>query len=306
MADRPPNGYRRARFAVMGTEAEITVPSATPTHLVAGAVDRLNELEQLWSRFRPSSEVSRMTARAGRPVVVGDDTLLLVACARRAHRLTAGRYDPTVLASVVAAGYDRDFALVAGDGRDTGRSGATPVPDRTANTSIEIDEVSSTVALAVGTGFDPGGLGKGLAADLVSGELALADVESGCVSVGGDLRVWGPGPHDGGWHVGVAGRTVATTDVGVATSSTAERRWRVGDVEHHHVIDPATGRSSTTDVVSATVIAPSGWLADACAVAAVLAGSAAAPGLLAQWGVDGVVVDRAGRRRATARLAGCT
>src|SRR2546429_593200 len=75
--------------------------------LVSRALALVDGLEARWSRFLADSEVSRLNAAAGQPVSVSADTIKLVSTAVDAWRLTAGRFDPTVLGDVVRAGYDR-------------------------------------------------------------------------------------------------------------------------------------------------------------------------------------------------------
>jgi thiamine biosynthesis lipoprotein len=94
----------------MGTTAHVVVVGNE--QLVAHAFARLDDLERRWSRFIATSEISRMNAHAGAPVVVSADTFLLLTLAVNAWRRTHGLFDPTVLAAVQALGYDRDFALV--------------------------------------------------------------------------------------------------------------------------------------------------------------------------------------------------
>ena len=65
----------------------------------------------LLSRFRPDSELSRLN-REGR-VQAGPELLELVRLALAARARTGGRFDPTVLPALVAAGYDRSFETVA-------------------------------------------------------------------------------------------------------------------------------------------------------------------------------------------------
>ena len=67
-------------------------------------------------------------------------------------------------------------------------------------TDIEID--GREVRLPAGTGFDSGGIGKGLAADLVAVEVMAAGADGVCVNLGGDLRVLGTSS-DGSWTVAV-------------------------------------------------------------------------------------------------------
>ncbi|MGZ4797546.1 MAG: FAD:protein FMN transferase, partial [Acidimicrobiia bacterium] len=127
------------------------------------------------------------------------------------------------------------------------------------------------VTLPAGAGFDPGGIGKGLAADLVAEELIGLGAAGVCVNVGGDLRVAGvsPGPGDA-WLVAVRDAPtdapvahVAIATGAVATTSRSRRTWTTTDgVLRHHVVDPATGTSARTPVVHATAIASAAWQAE--------------------------------------------
>src|SRR5262249_8155924 len=105
-----------ARFRAMGTDVEVLAlgaDDAAMATLGALAADRLEAREARWSRFRASSELSRLNDAAGAPVVVSRDTFVLIARAVDAWCDTDGRYDPTVLNALQAAGYDRDFDAVA-------------------------------------------------------------------------------------------------------------------------------------------------------------------------------------------------
>ncbi|HUP83793.1 MAG TPA: FAD:protein FMN transferase, partial [Candidatus Limnocylindria bacterium] len=64
---------------------------------------------------------------------------------------------------------------------------------------------------------------------------------------------------------------------GVATSGTSVHRWQLDDGRQtHHLIDPRTGRPAETDIVQATVIAPSAREAEVIAKTAVILGSESA------------------------------
>ena len=151
----------------MGSDAHVVV--------VGGPAD----LEGRWSRFLPDSEISELTRRTGEWVRLSPDTVLLVERALEAWRLTVGRFDPTVLGAVIRAGYDRSFEAL-----DPSRAGGSPLTVGAAG--IEVD--GDRVRLPSGVGFDPGGIGKGLAADLVVAETRAAGAAGACVNLGGDLR----------------------------------------------------------------------------------------------------------------------
>ena len=87
-----------------------------------------------------------------------------------------------------------------------------------------------------------------------------------------------------------------------ATSSTRSRRWIHEGVVRHHVIDPASGAMSDTDLAAVTVIARRGWLAEAHATAAILAGEAGLLEYLAAHDLSGLAVTTSGARLATPDL----
>lgn len=165
-------------------------------------------------------------------------------------------------------------------------------------------------------GFDPGGIGKGLAADLVTAELLAAGAAGACVNLGGDLRVAGraPGapaePGAPGWGVGVEnpfGRQLAAVlslhDGGVATSSRLRRRWTgPGQAPSHHLIDPRTGLPAASGLASVTVVAASAWQAEWLTKAAFLAGAAAGSALLERLGAAGALITDGGSILHTAGL----
>lgn len=279
---------------VMGCTASITLVGGDAGALVA-ADERLRELEQRWSRFLPESEVSRLNAAAGRPVAVGPDTIVLIDRAIDGWVTTSGGFDPTVLAAVVGAGY-------AGDLRTSSPRPGTPGPPGAGMAGVHVDRATSRVRLPPGCGFDPGGIGKGLAADLVAFDLRRSGARGGCVNVGGDLRVWGVAPHGGRWRVDLGHCTVELSGGGVATSGSTRRRWEVDGATFHHVVDSRTGRSTASGTETVTVVAASGWRAECCATALMAVAPAEAPAVMERWGVEGVAVDDDGGRHASASL----
>ena len=265
------------RFPVMGTTAHVLVVAENPQPLLDEARRRLAELDARWSRFRPGSELSHLNAAAGRTVVVSADTMVLVTRSVDGWRRTGGLFDPTVHAALVGLGYDRDLAMVRSDAVEAVLTGPAP-----GCAGIEFDPATSTVQLPPDVAIDAGGIGKGLAADLVAAELLAAEAAGCLVNVGGDLRVVGEPPTAAGWVVTVPdplrpGKEllrVALDQGGVATSSRLERRWRAAGREVHHLIDPFTGAPTDCDVAVATVVAGEAWEAEVLVKALVVGGTA--------------------------------
>ncbi len=278
------------RLRAMGSDGHLVLVGGSAGTLDA-ACGRLDALERAWSRFLPDSEVSLLNARAGYAVPVSPDTALLIGLAVLGWQRTAGRYDPTVLAAVRAAGYTDSLERIS-----PARTGpAAPAGDACGR--IVLDAAAGTVTLPAGVGFDPGGIGKGLAADLLTADLMGSGAAGACVNLGGDLRVAGAAPGRRRWRVGVPGVT-APVELGagaVATSSKLERAWESG----HHLIDPRTGLPADSGLRAVTVIAGSAWEAEVLAKAAFLAGPGDAAKVLAEHGAAGFLTDDAGAVRST-------
>jgi thiamine biosynthesis lipoprotein len=277
----------------MGTDADVIVVGAGDG-AAARARARIDELEQRWSRFVETSEVSALNRDTGRWLEVSADTQLLVSRAIDAWRLTGGHFDPTVLGALIRAGYDRSFDTIV-DPHEGGRSSLT-------RGCGDIDVADGRVRLPAGAGFDPGGIGKGLAADLVTAEVMAGGARGVCVNLGGDLRVCGTSPEGAGWTIDIdhplADEPVARVGVAngaVATSTTLRRQWTVDGEQRHHLIDPETGRPSATGLTLAAVITEHAWIAEVIATAVLLRGSAHPFDLLGDTGAQALVVDRDGR-----------
>lgn len=283
--------YREETFHAMGTTAHVIV-AGTPAHL-ALARSRIDELERLWSRFLPDSEISMLNAAEGAPVRVSPVTFELINRAVEGANATGMRFDPLVLPAVVGAGYDRSFEDVT-----TAPGPARRIPTHPG--AITLDHIVRTVRLHEGAGFDPGGIGKGYGADLVAEELIAAGATRALVNIGGDLRVSGEAP-ESGWHVDIddpasAHRLGSLTirDGAVATSSTMKRSWIREGQRLHHLIDPATMRPAETQVASVTIISTEAWWAEVWAKAAVLSGPKQFAQVCATAGVTGLLVNRDG------------
>jgi thiamine biosynthesis lipoprotein len=284
----------------MGSDAHVIVVGGDD-NLLDLAVSVIEDLERRWSRFLDDSEISELNRRAGNFVAVSEETIVLIQRAMEAWRLTGGAFEPTVLGAMVRAGYDRSFELLG----PTPAAGNSLLGIGVADIQIEGD----CVRLPAGTGFDPGGIGKGLAADMVCAEMLAAGADGVCINLGGDVRVCGMGPGEKGWTVAVEHPwsveplvLLGVADGAIATSTTLRRRWQTGGETRHHLIDPQTGLPSDTDLTLATVVAAEGWMAEVLAKAVLLAGSAHPFDIIGGTGAQALAVDRDGHITASAGL----
>jgi thiamine biosynthesis lipoprotein len=228
-------------FPAMGTTVELFVEAGEAAAELAAAEAEFERLEQVMSRFRPTSELSRLN-EAGE-LDASADLADVVTRALEANDSTRGRFDVTVHDALVAAGYDRTFDDVPADA-----PGACEPARCGGGVAVE----GRRITLDPGTRLDLGGIGKGYAAERVATLLSLAGP---ClVSAGGDIAVRGV-PSTGTWPVAVSDElTLGLTRGGLATSGTERRRWRRNGVEQHHLIDPATGQPAASDLLRVTAV----------------------------------------------------
>jgi thiamine biosynthesis lipoprotein len=255
-------------FRAMNTDVAVIAPADEPR--LAAAVEHVfADAEQRFSRFRVDSELSRLN-RADGPLVVSQPMFDALVAARDYVAMTGGMFDPAIGGALVALGYDRSFAPGALD-RDRDAASAPAVRFSDLVLDPERREVTRPANLTI----DLGGMIKGRTVD----EAAALLPGIGAVDAGGDAVM--RGAHD--WLVDIedprdAARTIATVrvrDRAVATSAASRRRWRVARAVRHHLVDPRTQRSAETDLLQATVFAPTAELADIVAKTAFLLGARA-------------------------------
>jgi thiamine biosynthesis lipoprotein len=264
-------------FHAMGTTIELHVEADDAEGAFDLAEAEFERLEQLMSRFRPNSELSRLN-QAG-ALEVSHDLVEVIELALAARNETEGRFDPTVHDAVVGAGYDRTFEDLPAE-RDGEPTAASCLGD--------VDVSGRRVTIEPGFRLDLGGIGKGFAAERIAEQ--LAPIGPALVSAGGDVAVRGL-PADSAWPVAVDDHlTLGLERGGLATSGTTQRRWRLGGIEQHHLIDPRTGSPARTDLQRVTAIGRDCVEAEVLAKTLLLGGSDAAvatavPAVL--WTTDG-------------------
>jgi thiamine biosynthesis lipoprotein len=308
------------RFDCFGGTVTVHVGGRSPSGATAQlaamlAQGRLLDLHARLSRFEPASELSLLNADP-RDVVPASGLLRRLAHAVvDAAQRSGGLVDATLVGALERAGYGASKAGAPGlDPAALASDARLPQPARphpaAAWRGIVVDDRAHTITRPPGVRIDSGGLGKGLAADLVAD--LLGRHAAFAVDCCGDVRIGG--------RARVARRIVVEDPAGgaplhelsivdgaVATSGIARRSWLGADgYIAHHLLDPATGRPAWTGVVQATALAPTALEAEALAKAALLAGPARGRELLPHGGVlvlDGGDVDVVSSREPAASAA---
>lgn len=298
------------RFKAMASDVTVRVIDPAPgAEAAVGAVEQMfRRIETTCTRFNAASDLMRANAAGRDWTVVDEECLAAIMLAHEAHLRTSGLFDPRVLKTLEGLGYDRSLDFPSGEARTT-----ASLPDMpTGAWQLGVDLQTRSVAVG-DVPIDLGGIGKGYAVrrglEILSGVGAGALVEAG-----GDLATYGVGPMREDqpriWRAAVedprgAPEPIAmidVTDSAAATSSVRLRRWTASGTDVHHLIDPATGRPSTSQLLAVTVVATDPAWAEVWTKVGFLLGASMIGEFMEQAGLAGLWVDTAGHVHTSSRM----
>jgi FAD:protein FMN transferase len=264
----------------MATRFELILGGDDRDRLRAAGEEALAEIERAdaqLSRYRPSSEIAWINARAGSdPVRVDPRVLGLLERCRELWHLTDGAFDVTVGPLLRAYGF-------------VGGSGSAPLPGARERAralvgmeAVELDRAAVTVRLPRrGMELDLGAVGKGYALDRAIAVLrehgvARALLHGGTSSVHSIGTPAGGGPWRIAWRVPGRPPIPRRPDPArpaLSVSAVHGKGFAAGGSWSGHVLDPRRG-APTRAAVSACVVGPSSLLCDALSTALLVNGPA--------------------------------
>ena len=287
------HGLAACDLTAMGVSVRVVVTDAAALATARQIlVEELDRVDRACSRFRPDSELTALNQAGGRRVRISALLAEAITVGLDAARASGGDVDPTLGMSLVRLGYDRDFAQLPPDGVAV----AVSTWRGSRWTQVQLDRQAGTARLPVGVQVDLGATAKAWCADRAAAQI---HDRLGCgvlVSLGGDISVAGQPPQDG-WAIRVQdcpgpvrqpararSAVVSIRGGGLATSSTAARRWRRGGQSMHHLLDPATGLPAVSVWRTASVTAPTCLAANVASSSAIVRSQQA----VAQLRVEGL------------------
>lgn len=293
------------RFTAMASQVTVRVldPTVDPGPAMASVEAIFRDIERTCTRFDPASDLMRANAEPEAWTTVAPSCLAAIELAYAAYQRTGGAFDPRVLRTLTAMGYDRSLNFAGGDVHTTGSP--LPAMGQAQPWMPEFDVDASRVRLGTDP-IDLGGIGKGYA--VRRGIEALAGLgRSALVEAGGDLATYGDGPvrPDGekrAWRAAVEDprgadgpiAVIDASDTAVATSSLKLRSWRSGGRDVHHLIDPRTGHPATAGLASVTVVDADPAWAEVWTKAAFLEGAQGIRTFVEREGLAAMWVDESG------------
>lgn len=286
------NSYVREQGMVWNTTYHITFRG--DESLRDSVLCVLDEVGKSLSVFDRQSLVSRVNN--GDTTKVDSHFQAVYLTSKRIHEASDGMFDPTLSPLITAWGFGPGHEMSA----DT----------------IAVDSILKFVGLAKTrltdnllikddrrTQFNFSAIAKGYGCDMIARMLRRNGVTDYLIEIGGEVACGGQSPSGGEWKISIdkpiendsavvhdACAVITITDVGVATSGNYRNFHKKDGKSLGHTISPVTGRPVATDVVSATVVAPTSMEADAAATACMAVGSQRAATMLRKLGYEAMLV----------------
>lgn len=241
------------------TVINITIYDESQRSLLDECMQLADSYDHLLSPTIVGSDVYRINHSNGQPVVVSDDTVVLLHKALAYAKLSNGMVDPTVgtLSTLWNFGSDNQEIVPLQTDID---AALKHVDYRVVQ--VEGNEVTLTDPLAQ---LDLGFIAKGFIADRMKDFLMAQGVTSAIIELGGNVLTIGTKPDGTTYNVGVQKPFAETgtpalvlqlSDSSTVSSGIYERYFEKEGILYHHILSTATGYPVDNDLASVTIISP--------------------------------------------------
>lgn len=236
------------------------------------AIDSILEVIDLsMSTYRPDSAISKIN-QGDTTVVVDEHFRKVFEASQQIWQESEGLFDPTVGVLVNAWGFGKQKISEADLPTDKKIDSLKKYVgfDKVALTEKNLIKKRYTEIL-----FDFNAIAQGYTSDVVANYLSAKGIKNYIVEIAGEMYLKGRNTvEDKSWTIGVENplkplddrdlvATIQFTNQGLATSGNYRKVWIDSNGRKYvHSINPIIGRATQSDVLSATVVAPSTMLAD--------------------------------------------
>ena len=236
------------------------------------AIDSILEvIDRSMSTYRSDSAISKIN-QGDTTVVVDEHFRKVFEASQQIWQESEGLFDPTVGVLVNAWGFGKQKISEADLPTDKKIDSLRKYVgfDKVALTEKNLIKKRYTEIL-----FDFNAIAQGYTSDVVANYLSVRGIKNYIVEIAGEMYLKGRNTvEDKSWTIGVENplkplddrdlvATIQFTNQGLATSGNYRKVWTDSNGRKYvHSINPLTGRATQSDVLSATVVAPSTMLAD--------------------------------------------
>ena len=256
--------FSKAVFA-MDTEMTLKAYGANSESAVNAAEREINRLDRLFDRGRDGSDINKVNAEG--TAKVSSDTSALTETALDVCEATDGAFDITIAPVMDLWGFYTGEYQVPDDDE------LAKAMEKVDRAKVNVD--GEVVSVKDGAKLDLGGIAKGYLSARIMEIFRENGVESGIVSLGGNVQALGLKPDGSKWRVAIQDPretdmfigSVSISDKAVITSGGYQRYFEDGGNIYHHIIDPSTGYPAESGLSSVSIISEDGATADGLSTA---------------------------------------
>lgn len=246
--------------------------------LIHDSLEEYHQLYDIYNNYEGINNIKTVNDQAGiDPVKVDRRIVDLLLYAKEAYEMSDGKVNAAFGAVL------RIWHEYREEGAENPERAALPpfeqLREASEHTDIDqvvIDEEASTVFLSdPEMSLDVGAIAKGYAVEQAALAAEKSGMESGLISVGGNVRSIGLRGDGAPWRVGIQNpydrngedvSRVELTDASLVTSGIYERFYTVDGKNYHHIIDPLTLYPADY-FLSVSIFCPESGLADVLSTA---------------------------------------
>lgn len=291
----PEKKYIEKSFFALGTLNIIRIFDRSDVGLFDLCVQRVLQIDDLMSAFKPQSDIAKLNQNAGAGFIeVHDETFSLFRRSLMFSEISDGAFDITVrpLTELWGIGKKGDHIPTEGEIKSILKS--------VDYKKLMLDERTHSAALKeAGQAVDLGGIAKGYAAEEVKKILLRHDVKCALINLGGNILTIGTGHNGLPWMIGIQNPIAPTgqhlgvlniVDKTIVTSGSNERFFIKDGIRYHHILDPRTGFPAQTGLLSVTAICDCSTDADALTTSIFVLGPEHGLALAAKFNAEVVFV----------------
>lgn len=247
------------------TIIQITIYDSDDTSLLDTCFTYCEEFENLVSRTKENSDISRINNANGTPVTVSDTTIELLEMGIHYGELTNGAFDITIAPLSELWDFKNNPGII-------------PSPNEISDTLSHVNYKNIRIKENTVTLTDPeaaidlGGIAKGYMADRLKEYLKNEGIESALINLGGNILALGEKPDGTAFHIGIQKpfdrqnasiSSVPITDSSVVTSGAYERYFEVDNQIYHHILNTESGYPCNNELFSVTILSKDSIVGDA-------------------------------------------
>lgn len=285
------------QFLALGTINYIKIYQPADEKVLQKAIDRVYEIEERMSAFRPDSDISTINKNAGKGKVrVHQDTFQVLKAAAHYAKLSKGAYDMTIRPLVELWGIGKKDSYIPSEEEIGSMIKQVNYKD------MLLKEKIGTVELKkAGQKIDLGGIAKGYAADEIKRILLENNIKNAMINLGGNILTMGSRNENEPWKIGIqnplapTGSYLGTLNLSektIVTSGSNERFFMKDGKRYHHILDPKTGAPAKSHLLSVTVVCNSSMEADALTTALFVMGLEKGLKFLKKFNAEAIFITR--------------